>query len=207
MSVPSDPGDFSAHTTADAVAVNNRFHPLYNVLNAGLDDTNMSKPLEPAFSVFRPIIERKSVSLAGPGSGTYALVDCATALSAGGAYANSAFYFDPARWTAGSRTTKLQVAGHVTPNTVNPGVNFTFGLYPVGSTGGGTSAAPTIASFGTVVSGSQAAITTPTGQAQNVSGAFTAPASGYYFLGVLLSGNASAQSVMAYRCELQVQQV
>lgn len=42
MPLITDPGDFTNGTTADAVAVNNRLHALFNAINGGLDQVNLT---------------------------------------------------------------------------------------------------------------------------------------------------------------------
>lgn len=97
------------------------------------------------------------------------------------------------------------LAGYLT-NTVGTNITFTFGLYPLGSTGG-TSGGLTV-TLGTVVSGSTTAIANPSGPSNTVAGSdFTVSGSGVYLPGVVLSGTPTNGSVIHFNLALQVRNV
>lgn len=118
------------------------------------------------------------------------------------------FYFDPADFTAGSRTTKLRLRVALMTNATAPAATFTVGLYPVSAVAGGTFISLT-ATLGTVVAGSSVTFTTPSAstRSQGNSGDFPAPAAGFYVLGVVLSATPAGPSSEAINATLQLRQV
>lgn len=118
--------------------------------------------------------------------------------SSGGA---NPFYFDPADYPAHA---KLRVKTSVLTNDVAPAANFTGGLYPITTPGG--AAATVTAPFGTVTSGSTAAVTTPALDSKNITAStdFTPPSAGWYALGLVISANMAASSAAFVRLTLEV---
>jgi len=118
-------------------------------------------------------------------------------------------YLDPADYAAGARTVKMRLRAILLTDATAPGISYTYGLYPVASWGGASGATPTIASLGTVVSGSAVTFSSPgtSAQLQSVSADFAMPAAGFYAIGVAPSGTAAANALTSHIAHLQMRQV
>jgi hypothetical protein len=121
----------------------------------------------------------------------------------------SCFYLNPADYEQSSinkRTVKYRVLGFLATNAVAPAITFTVGLYPVSAVAGAEKVVSV--TLGTVVSGSTVAFASPAKETlgQAYSTVITAPAAGYYALGVAVSGSAAAKSSVAVRAILQMHQ-
>lgn len=69
MPAPTDPGDFTAGTTAAAAAVNTRFQRLYTALAAGAIDATMLAPAsQPSNGVYRTVAVASQVFTGAAGS-------------------------------------------------------------------------------------------------------------------------------------------
>jgi len=160
---------------------------------------------ESAFSTYKTITEREA---AGSSLTAVTYVIARTGLATAPAWDAGAFYFDPADWSAGSRTTNLRIRAAVAVNAVAPTVSFTIKLFPVQSVGGASGANATIGSVGLGPSGSSVTVTTPSASTQTAvaSADFAAPSAGFYVLGVTPSGSQAANSFVAVRAELQMRQ-
>jgi hypothetical protein len=174
--------------------------------------TDMSA-VDAALTTWKPFVHRRAGRIVGLTSGsTFILNDIgfnATLVGDVNAVSDLAVYLDPADWTAGSRTTQMQLRMRWRTNDVAPGISFTFGLWPVSTwanPGGGQAAI--IASVGAQASGSAVALTTPSASAGGVavSGAFTAPTAGDYILGVQASGSQALSSVVSLVAQLMYRQ-
>lgn len=112
-------------------------------------------------------------------------------------------YLDPADYALSGLTTKYRVHAICLTDAVAPAVTFTIGLYPISAVAGGADAITMTA--GAVQAGSTVAFASPAAnlRSQGNSGDFTAPAAGYYALGVVISGATAANSreVIAARVE------
>lgn len=106
----------------------------------------------------------------------------------------SVVYLDPVDMDLTGYTTKYRVRAVCLTDAVAPAVTFTVGLYPISAVAGGADAITMTA--GTVQSGSTVAFASPalSTRSQGNSGDFTAPAAGYYALGVVISGTTAASS-------------
>lgn len=138
-------------------------------------------------------------------SGTQNSPGAVGSVGSGGA----SFIYDPADLLAGSRTTKMRLRVRCTTNSVAPSVTYTAGLYPVTAFGGGSGTPPTVATLGTVVTGSTVVFASP-GAATNtvsLSSEFNAPASGNYVFAVATSALANANSTVLFVVELQYRQI
>jgi hypothetical protein len=145
---------------------------------------------------------------AGTVSGTYIMSPAGGAAGVGAASTGVySFPLDPALYAApAGKALKLRLLAWPITNAVAPAVTWTFGLYPVATWGGASTANPTIASVGTVVSGSTVAWTTPAagGGATPVAATFAFPAAGFYVVGVVQSGGSTAAgAVTALRTAVQ----
>lgn len=106
----------------------------------------------------------------------------------------SVVYIDPADIAVTGATTQLEVDAICLTNATAPAITFTVGLYPISAVAGGADVITMTA--GTVQAGSTVAFASPTAstRSRTLSGVFTAPAAGYYALGVVLSGTTAASS-------------
>lgn len=104
-------------------------------------------------------------------------------------------------------TTQFRLRLSAITNTIAPGVNFTYGLYPVASSAG--AGASLIVTLGTVVSGSTLSQPTPTASANGTTAGsdFTIPSSGVYIIGVAVSGSIAANAAMAVTVQLQARHI
>lgn len=99
------------------------------------------------------------------------------------------------------KTTHLRVRALIVPNTVNPGVTFTWGLYPISAISGATNAGEGL-TLGTVIAGSTAALAPTASTPADVKGtSFDVSAVtgglGGYVIGVVASGAQAATSNVA----------
>ena len=208
----SIPNNISPGDTSDANKAMANWNQIVNDLNGGkIDATNTAASfakdnVEPAFSDYKVLEERNATFDSSFGAGVQ------VPLLQGGAalitstnnliLANTVFYFDPARYTAGSRAVKLRVRFAYLNGPSPQPTTFTAGLYPITAIGsGGTLTA------GTVTSGSTVAVATPAANATSApdSGDFAAPTAGFYVLGVNLAGTATG--VLLTRLALEMHQV
>jgi hypothetical protein len=106
----------------------------------------------------------------------------------------SVVYLDPADVALTDFTTKYRVRAVCLTDAVAPAVTFTVGLYPITAVAGGNDVITMTA--GAVVAGSTVAFATQAAstRGQNNSGDFTAPAAGWYALGVVISGLTATNS-------------
>jgi hypothetical protein len=196
--------------------------------SAGIIDANLANPNN---SAYRTILQAKSnINENASSGGTKLMLGSVSGLSpgaggpGGGALKSGnsmsewessvnqitlppdVFYFAAADYAVNGKTSKLRVSGMILPNATAPGINFTFGMYPLTSAGAEKQLALTL---GTVVSGSTAAVTTPSASTpkREVSGDFTIPADGFYALGVVISSNLTAKSIVLASAHLQVRAV
>lgn len=177
--------------------------------SAWVDDDKLASPNN---SVWRTI--HSSWALVDPdeGTGTYALANRITDpisstdfIISGTTFANDStphrplacpfLYLDDADYTVAGKTTQLRVRGLAFTNGTAPASTFTFGLYPVTFSGGADSL---IATLGTVVTSSTAAIAAPAANSavKADSSAFSVPADGAYALGVVISGASVANNAI-----------
>lgn len=119
----------------------------------------------------------------------------------------SVVYLDPADFAVAGMTTKYRLRASVLSNATGAGVNLTFGLYPITACAGAANAVTMTA--GTVQAGSTVLFTTPAASTpvQGNSGDFTAPAAGWYAIGVVISGTTAAGSVEDVTACLQARNV
>lgn len=131
------------------------------------------------------------------------------ALVGGAGTAQMGFYIAPAEWAITGMTTKMRLRVLATSNNVAPAITFTFGLYPIATSGGASGAAATIASVGTVVSGSTVAVASPPASARTpfTGSDFNAPAAGAYVLGFVTTSSMAAGSQVAVSVHVQYRRV
>jgi len=116
-------------------------------------------------------------------------------------------HIDSVDFDVPSKTTKLRLTAHYYANATAPAITMTAGLYPISSMGGGADLVAI--TLGTVVSGSTAAITTPSASAMTTqdSGDFDLPTDGHYVLGCVLSGAPAANSKGILKVKLDMHHV
>lgn len=173
------------------------------------DLNNMEDDYEFAFAVYKTFIRRNGAFPAA--SAVSQLLGVSSVLATGGtltaALGETIFYFDPADWTVGSpnaRTTQMRLRAECMIGGTAPAVTLTAGLYPVTFNTAGAAAFNT-ATLGTVVAGSTVAFASPGAntRTQSVSTVFTAPAAGWYAIGVAASAATAASSVSVIYAMLQ----
>lgn len=122
------------------------------------------------------------------------------------------FGFDPASYSAGTRTVKLRLRATVKTNAVAPGasVTVTVGLFPT-TQAAAVSGSHASLTLGTVVTGSQPTAQGPLTANSSTdfdSGDFTAPSAGKYAIGVVVGGAAFASgATCVVGARLDVRQV
>lgn len=145
---------------------------------------------EPAFATYKVIHTVSAYHTSTiSGSGTWLITPALSTNTLTNLLGSNIFYFDPARYVAGARTTKLNLEAVVVVGATAPAITLTFGVYPITSIGAGN------VNLGAVQSGSTIAFASPGANSlnQNVSGDFNAPGSaGYYGIAVAASGASAA---------------
>lgn len=186
-------------TTADATLIANNNAELRALLNGGLVTTNLAAgasitdtQLASANNALPRLLHKaSSFVLGGASNGDYMLQESADAIKEGVTFSNTApsvFYWEPADYSVGSKTTKWVVRAQMMQNAGGLLATAKVGVYPVSSTGG--SSGLISVTLGTVVAGSQVTFTTTTANsidATKTSGDVTPPAAGFYALGLNLS--------------------
>lgn len=209
-------GDISHLTSSGSASmadIQGPFTDVRTALNGQLDEVNVPN-LSAAFTTW------KSIGWAGSSvnntfaAGTYLIHPTSDVSStvvgvAVAGTAGLAFYLDPSDYLANSRTTKYRIRWVCITNGTAPAANFTPGLYPVATFGAPAATSPTIATLGTVVSGSTVVFTAPALGTQTVtlSTEFNAPAAGHFAFGVVTSATPAANSQTMLLAQLQMRQV
>lgn len=208
-----NPSNLVANQNASMADIQGPLTDIRTKFNDGtLDETNVPN-LSAAFTTYKTVWTG-GFSIGTAGAATYIFGGypggTARGIQVVGAIGTGEFalYFDPSDWAANSRTTKLRLRVFWVTNAVAPATTFTFGLYPVATFGGASAAVPTIATLGTVITGSTVAVATP---ALSSSGAvtssdFNAPAAGPYVPGVVIGATAGNSSEV-FTVQLQYRQV
>lgn len=169
---------------------------------------------EPAFSGYKELAHsfRHGVVTPGVASGILVLPNDSNASGTTVVpidFRSTAFYIDPADYSAGARTVKGRVRTQVAANSITAGMSFPVGLYPVATIGGSAGNLPTVATLGSVVSGSQTSGSTVAANTvlQSASSDFTLPAAGHYVLAVATPSTMITNACVSILAELQVRQV
>jgi hypothetical protein len=208
-----NPNNLVGNQNASMVDIQGPFVDLRSFLNGGsVDETNVPN-LSAAFTTYKPpiVTVRTQITNAGGSNrfGTY----LGSVASANPVFSTipvnaGVFYLDPADFNANTRTTKLQLRAVGVSNAVAPGQALTAGLYLVSSVSGTSGNQPLVATTGTVLTGSTAAVSPiALGSAPAVSGDFNCPAAGNYVINVTTSGAIAAGSVVDVVCHLYMRQV
>jgi hypothetical protein len=166
---------------------------IYARANGGLDETNVPN-LAAAFTTYKHVFAATGIAGASLGAGTYIIAPTDFFLASGTAgTARAMFWFDPARYNANARTTKLALHLAVVTNAVAPGANFTLNMNQIASITGASGVAPGL-TVGAGVGG--VTITAPGASTvvQALSADFTAPAALQYCLTVVTSAATAAGS-------------
>jgi len=208
-----NPSNLTGGHSADMNDIQGPFTDLRTAVNGNLDETNVPN-LAAAFTTWKNVVTGSTLPGSGivTGAGTYLIPHGTSAgppavgAAASGQYS---FYFDPADYTANSRTTKMRVRWQLITGAVAPGITITAGLYPVASYAAAAGIQMSVGTVGTVVSGSTVAFVTPPLGTSTItlSSEFTAPAAANYVLGFAASGAMTANSQATILGHLQVRQV
>jgi hypothetical protein len=150
---------------------------------------------------YRPIFQSARNRFDAATATTTTLTEGASGVPSGANGGNGVFYIDPADLVPAGRSCKLKLRQVLIPNATAPAADFTLGLYPVSASAG--AAANVSVTTGTVVSGSQAAITAPpSGTPAIASAVFDCPVAGFYVLMLIISANMAVGSSAAIRAQL-----
>jgi hypothetical protein len=176
------------------------------------DLNNMQEDFEGAYA-FKKHLLAQSTRLDAPGAGTFLLGAGSTGAGVEHTSATAglaAFYLNPADYeesAVNKRTVKLNIQGTLITNATAPGITFTIGLYPVSAPAGAE--AVVSVTLGSVVAGSTVAFATPAKETASEanSGLFACPSAGFYAIGVVASGSATAKASAAIRANLQMAQI
>jgi hypothetical protein len=193
-------GDDRGSEEADVL---NALQALLNLVNGSLDAANLAAAF---FSPYRTISE--ATNEIGPSviAGVY-LPSLGTRLKSGLNDAGTdnppvLIAFDPANYSLSGRTTRLRIVVATAVNATAPGINFTYGLYPITAAG----AAATIAvTAGAVVSGSTVTRSAPAASSvfRDASADFAPPVAGVYALGVSTSGTSNPNTAVGMTLRLE----
>lgn len=164
--------------------------------------TDVTAMLEAMLATYSPFARAAALQTSSAGAATFLMslanvpASNITPTTASGVPNLHVIDIDPALYAISGRTTVLRLKLAVVPNAVAPAITFTAGLYPISTYGGASGVEPTVASLGTVVSGSTVAIASPGAAARTVAtGAdFTMPSAGAYALAVATTGFPAAGS-------------
>lgn len=168
-------------------------------LNGNIDATNLATSAKPVTlrGPYQTISESAiAIGTAMAGGTYYGVGSGAVAVaSASAGTAPIILALTTSDYTVTGLTTQYRVKVSTITGTTAPGVNFTFGLYPVTATSGNTGSTIAV-TLGTVVAGSTVVRTAPaaTSQFLDASADFTIGSSGTYALGVLTSGLSATNS-------------
>lgn len=201
--------DYHDHSPGKGVQI-----PTEGIADAAITSVKLSASTDPsgAYLSAKPIVRMGAQAPTTQAAGTFPLkADFSTGVSAVPVPSlTSAVYLDPTHWAASGRTARYLLRGHVLTNATAPTATYAFALYPVGTWGGASSAAPTIATLGTLVPGSTTpnivapAASGPTGP---VSIEFDAPTAGWYTIVVIQTGAAVGNSLVNFISTLFAKQV
>ena len=204
--------NLTAGGPASMTDIQGPFTDVRTALNGQLDEINVPN-LSAAFTTYKRIQRGVAQISSAATANSYGLwlgsIDAANRLTIGMSAGGGVFYLNPSFYNANSRVTKLNLRLTAIPNAVAPAITFTAGLYPVSTYGGASGAGPTIASVGTIVSGSSTPIASPSAAALTTatSGDFNFPAAGGYTLIVITNGTPAAGSLTELNAYLEMRQV
>lgn len=177
------------------------------------DMNNIEDDYEYAFSTYKVVMRRNGAFPAASSTSQILATNAvlATAGTMTAALGDTVHYMDPAWFnvtTPNTRTTKFNVRAFCMIGGTAPATTLTVGYYPVTFNAAGAAAFNTV-TLGTVTSGSTVAFASPGTNTQNQgsSGDFTAPAAGWYALGVASSGSTAASSISTIFAFLEMRQV
>ena len=185
------------NSTAD-LKVLAAFAELRSILTGAADASNLAASAKPAtlMGAYRVVSEITAVVAGGLPAGPW------------GTSADGPSPIVPADFAVAGLTTQFRLRVLTGVNSTAPGVDFTYGLYPVtGFTGG--SGFVGIAGFGTVVPGSTVTRVAPSAGAVllDASADFTIATPGAYQVLASISGTSAAASKVEFVAELQVRNV
>lgn len=198
------PNSFSAGTTIQSSQVNANNSAIVTWSQNGLSDDNLSSSAG-MYTAYRTIGTATSLIqnstggaadywLTPGGSPRVESVDTTVQINS--------IYLASADYAISGRTSKLRIRAQVYVNGTTPAATITVGLFPVSSVAG--AAGFFQATLGTVVSGSTVPFSPTSGtKNQGNSGDFTFPADGDYAIGITLSTNLAANSIVSLAAQLQ----
>lgn len=159
---------------------------------ATVPDTGLTSPNN---ATYNTIHEVQNTIVDTDTAATYYLAGLGKQAAGGASSAVAVVYLNTTDWAVNGLTLKYRLRCWLLTNATSMGtITITAGLYPATASGGGADIVTPTA--GTVETGSTVAFTNPStsSRSQGSSGDFTAPATGYYLLGVVLSAQPAADS-------------
>jgi hypothetical protein len=203
MGTLSFPNNFVAGTPAMASQVNANFTAA-ETWSTTISDDNFSSAAG-MYTAYRNILTVNSTLGLDQAAGTYSLRDADLLVATGiniGTAPPAGVYIDDADFAISGRTIRLRLRVQFASNATAPGINFTFGLYPVSVAGIADTVAYTL---GTVVSGSTVTLNTPSASTvtSGVGSDFAVPTDGLYVLGVVTSGTQANNNAAGIHAQLQ----
>lgn len=195
-----NPANLTGGATANMIDISGPFADLKTYLDGDGSPGTLLAP-------YRTITEAtiNLVTTTTIGAGTYVpSTDGVASKSASSNGLPIVFVLDPADHAVSGLTTNFRLKASMITNPTAPAANFTLGLYPISSVGGGTSTIQI--TVGTVVSGSTVARNTPAGSSKfdDETADFTIGSSGTYALGVATSATLAANSATLITVRLEV---
>lgn len=172
-----------------------------------VDDTQLASPTS---AVWRTVAQCEYGSGIAGLSTTPCYVGGSAIIASGGAgnAVRGLWIPDSADIAVAGKTTRLRVRSLIIPNTINPSITITWGLYPITAISGATSAGEGL-TLGTVIAGSTAALAPTASTPADVKGssfdisAVTGGLGGYV-LGLVGSGAQNANSNVACTTYLEM---
>lgn len=189
---------------------------------AGITDANIASPNNSAYrALFTAMgnlgngsgaLAAGTFFICGSSSTVSAVISPATLMVSG--FTNGStighppcFNLASADHTVAGKTAKLQLRAALLSNATKPALKFTYGLYPVTTSG---PAGTFVLTLGTVVAGSTVEINEPAASTVTravTAGDFTLPADGLYTLGVVTNATLTNNNVSLLHAELQIRYV
>lgn len=198
-----------AGTAENINDVQDNFDDITTWANGSLSDTNFAAS-SGMYASYRTLLTAGGHVPGGTTAGTYWLpAPGSSVVKSGTADTSSptALGFNSTDYAITGRTQRLRLRALTITNATAPAITFTFGLYPISSSGG--AAATLSTTLGAVTAGSTVAVASPSASTQTSSpgSAFAIPANGNYALGVVLSGGMPANAIAGVTVVLQTNYV
>lgn len=163
----------------------------------------------PNNGVRRLLLQATGAAIGNQAAGDWIFLPSGAMVTSGGSSGQAGVAIWPGDSGLSSQPQDFQVSGQTTfgriraslaPNATSAGITVTFGLYPITATGGATGIMSY--TFGSALSGSTVALSAAGSIAAGESGQFALPSSGFWALGVNLSGILPSAAVINLTAQL-----